>query len=70
LQCLEKRKSVVALNLLRKPLMDSQVYLSWMLGDEDAFYEAFTSVDPEALTPRRLGHRRAVCTGFFSTRCI
>ena len=58
LKCLEKRKSVVALNLLRKPLMDSLVYLSWMLGDEDAFYDTFASGDPEALTPRILGSRR------------
>lgn len=58
LNCLEKRKSIVALNLLRKPLLDSLVYLSWMLGDEDGFYTAFTSGDPKVLTPSMLGNRR------------
>lgn len=59
LRCFEKRKSVVALNLLRKPLVDSLVYLCWMLGDPDGFYEAFSSGDPEALSPRKLGNFRA-----------
>lgn len=59
LKCMEKRKTVVALNLLRKPLLDSLVYLSWMLGDEDAFYTAFTSGDPAALSPKMLGNLRA-----------
>lgn len=38
LRCFEKRKSVVAFNLLRKPLKDNLIYLTWMLGDEDDFY--------------------------------
>jgi hypothetical protein len=59
LRCLEKRKSIVALNLLRKPLMDSLIHLSWMLGDESAFYEAFTSGEPEALATKKLGNHRA-----------
>jgi len=59
LQCFEKRKFVVALNLLRKPLVDNLVYLSWMLGDEDSFYQAFSSGDPEALSPRKLGNFRS-----------
>jgi len=33
LRCMERRKFVVALNLLRKPLLDSLIFLSWMLGD-------------------------------------
>ena len=41
--CMEKRKVIVAHNLLRKPLTDNLMYLSWMLGDEDAFYAAFTA---------------------------
>lgn len=59
LKCLEKRKSVVALNLLRKPLLDSLIYLAWMLGDEDGFYTAFTSGDPTKLSPKVLGNNRA-----------
>ncbi len=58
LKCFEKRKYIVALNLLRKPLMDSLLHLSWMFGDADAFYEAFTSGGPEALTASKLGDRR------------
>ena len=56
--CLEKRKVIVACNLLRKPLFDSLAYLSWMLGDEQDFYDAFTSGDPESLTHRKMGNRR------------
>src|SRR3546814_2540245 len=48
--CIEKRKIVVAFNLLRKPLKDSLLQLSWMFGDENAFYDAFTSGNPEELS--------------------
>jgi hypothetical protein len=58
LQCMEKRKFVVAFNLLRKPLMDSLIYLSWMLADEDAFYQAFSSGDPDLLTNKKTGNIR------------
>lgn len=58
LRCLERRKTVVALNLLRKPLTDSLIYLAWMLGDEDGFYAKFTSGDPGELTHSKLGNRR------------
>lgn len=59
LHCMEKRKTVVALNLLRKPLTDSLMYLSWMLADEDAFYAAFASGDPRAISPKQMGNHRA-----------
>ncbi|MBL8554591.1 MAG: hypothetical protein JNL41_09965 [Phenylobacterium sp.] len=58
LRCLERRKFVVALNLLRKPLLDSLVFLSWVLGDEDGFYEAFTKQSPQALSGSNVGNRR------------
>lgn len=58
LRCLEKRKSIVAMNLLRKPLKDNLLYLAWMLGDEDGFYLAFTTGDPEKLTQKQLGNDR------------
>jgi hypothetical protein len=32
--------------------------LSWMFGDEDEFYAAFASLNPELLTPKRMGNRR------------
>lgn len=59
LRCLEKRKVIVALNLLRKPLTDSLLYLSWMLGDEDEFYHAFTTNSPRGITSSILKGRRA-----------
>jgi hypothetical protein len=58
LRCMERRKFVVSLNLLRKPLLDSLVFLSWILGDEDSFYEAFTKQSPAALSPSSVGNRR------------
>ena len=59
LRCLEKRKVVVALNLLRKPLTDSLLYLSWMLGDENWFYSAFSTASPLGITSAILKGRRA-----------
>lgn len=58
LRCLEKRKVVVAFNLLRKPLLDNLTYLSWMVADEDGFYAAFTSDDPTKMTQKMIGNRR------------
>ena len=68
LKCIEKRKTVVALNLLRKPLTDSLVHLSWMLGDEDAFYKAFSAGQPEALTLKRLGN--ITLSLYITSRCV
>jgi hypothetical protein len=58
LRCFEKRKFIPGLNLLRKPLLDSLMYLSWMAADEDGFYSAFTAGDPTKLTQKVLGNRR------------
>lgn len=58
LRCMERRKVVVAFNLLRKPLTDSLIYLAWMLGDEDGFYEAFANQSPAGLAPKIVGNRR------------
>ncbi|WGD29125.1 hypothetical protein AncyloWKF20_15230 [Ancylobacter sp. WKF20] len=58
LKCLEKRKYIVACNLLRKPMLDSSVYLSWILGDEDDFFIKFRESSPDSLTPRKIGNRR------------
>ena len=61
LHCFEKRKIVVAFNLLRKPLRDNLLYLAWMLGDEDDFYAKFTSGDPHFLSGKVVGnHRKAI----------
>lgn len=58
LRCLEKRKVIVALNLLRKPLTDNLLYLSWMLGDEDRFYQEFTTNSPRGIASSILKGRR------------
>lgn len=58
LRCMERRKVIVAMNLLRKPLKDNLTYLAWMLGDEDDFYAAFTSGDPTKLSQKMIGNRR------------
>ena len=59
LRCLEKRKIIPAFNLLRKPLIDSLTYFSWMVADEDSFYAAFVSGDPTKITTKVIGNRRA-----------
>ena len=59
LRCLEKRKVIVALNLLRKPLTDNLLYLSWMLGDADGFYHAFTTNSPRGITSSILKGKRS-----------
>ncbi|MEI9414445.1 hypothetical protein [Mesorhizobium sp. Cs1321R2N1] len=58
LRCLEKRKIIVALNLLRKPLTDNLLYLSWMLGDENGFYHSFTTNSPRGITSSILKRKR------------
>lgn len=58
LSCMERRKIVVAFNLLRKPLTDNLVYLSWMFSDLDDFYMAFSRNSPAGLTPKIVGNRR------------
>ena len=58
LQCFEKRKCVVGFNLLRKPLVENLLYLSWMYGDPDEFYLQFTKGDPNILTLSTLGTER------------
>ncbi|TCP30396.1 hypothetical protein [Sphingomonas sp. BK235] len=64
LRCLEKRKSIVALNLLRKPLTDSLLYLSWMLADEDDFYRNFLTNSPQGFKASIVkGRRIEILTG-------
>jgi hypothetical protein len=59
LRCFEKRKIIVTFNLLRKPLLDSLVFLCWILADEDDFYDTFTKVGPQGLSAKAMGNRRA-----------
>ena len=56
--CFEKRKFIVGLNVLRKPLLDSLIYLSWILCREEEFYNTFTNNEPEHFTQKKLGNHR------------
>lgn len=56
--CFEKRKSIVGFNILRKPLKESLLYLAWMYGDQDEFYDNFTKGDAKYLSQSTIGHRR------------
>jgi len=58
LRCFEKRKFIPGFNLLGKPLLDSLMYFSWIVADEDGFYSAFAAGDPAKLTQKVLGNRR------------
>jgi hypothetical protein len=58
LWCLEKRKVVVAFNVLRKPQKDNLTYLCWMLADPEDFYVTFARGDPEAIAQHKVGNRR------------
>ena len=58
LRCFEKRKFIVGFNLLRKPLTENLLYISWMYGREDEFYCQFTEGGPKALTMKELGEKR------------
>lgn len=58
LKCFEKRKIVVAFNLLRKPLKQNLLYLAWIFGDEDAFYKDFMTGNPENLSQKKIGNIR------------
>ena len=58
LRCFERRKCVVGFNLLRKPLTESLLYLSWIYGRRDEFYIQFTKGDPEILSLSKLREKR------------
>lgn len=58
LRCLEKRKVVVAFNLLRKPLLETFPMLCWILVDEDEFHHAFSEMGPEKIEAKAIGNRR------------
>ena len=58
LRCFEKRKVVVGFNILRKPLVENLLYLSWICGMEDDFFLQFSGGDPDTLTKKALGNKR------------
>lgn len=49
LSCFEKRKFSVAFSLLRKPLKENLLFLSWLLGNEDDFLERFAAHNYQTL---------------------
>ncbi|MCY4377001.1 MAG: hypothetical protein OXC31_24865 [Spirochaetaceae bacterium] len=58
LTCFEKRKSIVGFNLLRKPLKENLLYLSWMHGRRDEFYCQFMQGDSKYLSQSKIGADR------------
>ena len=58
LRCFEKRKSIVGFNLLRKPLKENLLYLSWMHGRRDEFYCQFMQGDSKYLAQSNIGSDR------------
>ncbi|MES2927014.1 MAG: hypothetical protein V4843_09360 [Pseudomonadota bacterium] len=56
LTCFEKRKFAVGFALLRKPLKENLLFLSWLLADEDDFitrFESNTSSTMNGVQPER-----------------
>lgn len=49
LRCFEKRKFSVGFSLLRKPLKEHLLYLSWLLADKDDFITRFEANNYETL---------------------
>ncbi|MFZ0943437.1 MAG: hypothetical protein WB930_12630 [Syntrophobacteraceae bacterium] len=49
LSCFEKRKFSVAYSLLRKPLKENLLFLSWLLGNKDDFLERFAANNYQTL---------------------
>ena len=58
LMCFEKRKMIVGLNLLRKPLKESLLYLAFIHGSCDDFFDLFTRGDSKFYSPSSLGNKR------------
>lgn len=56
---LEKRKFSVALSLLRKPLKENLLYLSWLCGDEDNFYASFSN-PVKLMNSRSINHEKRI----------
>jgi hypothetical protein len=58
LSCFERRKQIVALNLLRKPLLDNLTYICWAIADKDGFLKALRSGDPNKISQSTVGQFR------------
>lgn len=60
LSAFEKRKFTVGFSLLRKPLQENLMYLSWILADEKDFVGRFEAKNYETLKLNRLSKERRV----------
>lgn len=62
LRCFEKRKFSVAFSLLRKPLKENLLFLSWLLGNEDDFINRFEKNNYITLNGLTSEQRQAIFT--------
>jgi hypothetical protein len=60
LTCFEKRKFAVAFSLLRKPLKENLLFLSWLLGDEADFLERFAANNYQTLNGLGKDQQRSI----------
>jgi hypothetical protein len=60
LTCLEKRKFAVAFALLRKPLKENLIFLSWLLGSESDFLTRFEKDNYTTLNGLDSGRRQQI----------
>ena len=58
LKALEKRKFVVALTLLRKPLQQNLLFATWMLADEEDFFQKLSSDPAKTMESKDLNSQR------------
>jgi len=62
LNCFEKRKITVGFALLRKPLKENLLFLSWLLGNQDDFITRFESNNYQTLNNVRKGKQIEIFT--------
>lgn len=60
LRCFEKRKFSVGFALLRKPLKENLLFLSWILGKEDDFLERFEKNNYSTLNGIDVSRRKEI----------
>jgi hypothetical protein len=58
--CFEKRKFSPGFALLRKPLKEHLIYLSWLLADEDDFVKRFERDNYKTLENRQVGKDKTI----------
>jgi len=66
LMCFEKRKFAVGFALLRKPIKENLLFLSWLLSDQDDFISRFESNTATALNEIKPERRIEILSGAIS----